>query len=164
MLGEGPIFSVVETGTPTVVADTADRLTLVRWPAFGSILTSSGIGSLLCFPLVSGEARIGAITSYRRTPWNPDPDTYTDGLVLAVLASEIVLQMKAGLTDHGSADFEPGFRDRATIQQAAGITAEQLGITVAEASIRLRAHAFATGQPLAVLARRVVTGETSLEA
>jgi hypothetical protein len=32
----------------------------------------------------------------------------------------------------------------------------QLGVSVAEASVRLRAHAFAQGRPLAELARDVV--------
>jgi hypothetical protein len=53
--------------------------------------------------------------------------------------------------------------DNAVIQQAVGITAEQLGIPIVDAAIRLRAHAFATDQPLTVLARRVVNGETALE-
>lgn len=165
VVGQGPIFSVVETGTPTVVADTAEKMTLTRWPVFGPILSAAGIGSLLCFPLVSGAAHIGAISSYRDTPWFPDPDTYTDGLVLAALTTEIVLRMQAGWTDDGRTDeLESSLRDRAIVNQAAGMTAELLGIGVAEALVRLRANAFAAGQPLAVLARRVVSGETALEA
>ena len=148
----------------TVVVDTAEKITLARWPVFGPTLSTAGIGSLLCFPLVVGAAHIGAISSYRDTPWSPDPDTYTDGLVLAALITEIVLRMQAGWADNGKLDeIEPSLRDRAVVNQAAGMTAEQLGIGIAEASIRLRAHAFATGQPLVVLARRVVSGETALE-
>lgn len=164
VIGHGPIFSVMETGTPTVVADTSENLTITRWPVFGPILSAAGIGSLLCFPLVSGAAHVGAISSYRDRIWSPDPDTYADGLVLAALVSEIVLQMQAGWADSGQPDeIESSLRDRAVVNQAAGVTAERLGISIAEASVRLRAHAFATGQPLVVLARRVVSGETALE-
>lgn len=164
LIGHGPVFSVIETGMPTVVADTADDLTVHRWPVFGPVLRRAGIGSLLSFPLVAGGDRIGAVTSYRTTSWHPDPDTYTDGLVFAALATDVALQVLAesiGLAVPGEA--EPSLRDRAVVQQAVGITAEQLGISVAEAMIRLRAHAFATDQRLAVLARRVVSGETALE-
>ena len=155
---------MTETGTPTVVANTADRPTFVRWPAFGPVLSEAGIGSLLCYPLVSGGARVGSVTSYRDTPWSPDPDTYTDGLLLAALTTEIVLQAQAGaLGDELSIDLQPNLRDRAVIQQAGGITAEQLGISIGEAMVRLRAHAFASNQTLASLARRVTSGETALE-
>jgi GAF domain-containing protein len=164
VIGHGPIFSVVETGTPTVVADTDDKITRVRWPVFGPLLTEAGIRSLLSFPLVSGGARVGAITSYRRTPLFPDPDTYASGLILATLATEIVLQIQAGSNvDPMGDEADAMFQNNAVVQQAVGVTAEQLGISVADAAIRLRAHAFATDQPLAVLARRVVNGETSLE-
>ncbi len=164
VIGQGPIFSVMETGTPTVVADTEDALAQNRWPAFGPVLADAGIRSLLSFPLASGGAHVGAITSYRLTPFFPDPETYTNGLVLAALATEIVLHIEAGLaTGVPDGDTERTMSDNAVIQQAVGITAEQLGIPIVDAAIRLRAHAFATDQPLTVLARRVVNGETALE-
>jgi GAF domain-containing protein len=164
VIGHGPIFSVFETGTPTVMADTNEELTRVRWPVFGPLLTESGIRSLLSFPLVSGAARIGAITSYRRTPLFPDPDTYASGLILATLATEIVLGIQAGAAiDPMGFELDAVSKNNAVVQQAVGMTAEQLGISVADAAIRLRAHAFATDLPLAALARRVVNGETSLE-
>jgi len=164
VIGHGPTFSVFETGTPTVVADTEDGLTRVRWPAFGPVLSEAGIRSLLSFPLVSGGARVGTITSYRRSPLFPDPDMYASGLILATLATEIVLHLQAGLTDDAlRTDFDPLLLRNAAIQQAAGITAEKLAISIVDASIRLRAHAFATDQTLATLAQRVVNGETALE-
>jgi ANTAR domain len=42
------------------------------------------------------------------------------------------------------------------VHQAAGMIAVQLGIGVADALVRLRAHAFATGTPLHKLAEDVV--------
>lgn len=42
------------------------------------------------------------------------------------------------------------------IHQAAGMMSVQLDVTVEQALVRLRAHAFRTGTPLAEIARRVV--------
>lgn len=164
VIGQGPIFSVLETGTPTIVADTHDNITLSRWPVFSPILSQSGIRSLLCFPLVLGAAAVGAITSYNQSPGHPHPDTYVDGLVLATLATEIILQIQAGIADDDIAQaLEPGIQNHAVIQQAVGLVAEDLGISVVEAMIRIRAHAFGSNQTLLVLARRLISGETSLE-
>ncbi len=164
VIGHGPIFSVLETGTPTVVADTHDNVTLSRWPVFSPILSQSGIRSLLCFPLVFGAATAGAITSYSQHPGHPHPDTYVDGLVLATLATEIILQIQAGIAEDDIArSLEPGIQNHAIIQQAVGLVAEDLSISVVEAMIRIRAHAFGSNQALLELARRLISGETSLE-
>lgn len=45
---------------------------------------------------------------------------------------------------------------RAVVHQAAGMISVQLGVDVAEALLRLRAHAFATGRSMADLAAEVV--------
>ena len=46
--------------------------------------------------------------------------------------------------------------DDRVVHQATGMVAAQMGVSVAEAYVRLRARAFAEGQPLGALARAVV--------
>jgi hypothetical protein len=46
--------------------------------------------------------------------------------------------------------------DRATIEQATGMTSAQLGVTIAEAAIRLRAYAQEQNGALATVARAIV--------
>jgi AmiR/NasT family two-component response regulator len=52
---------------------------------------------------------------------------------------------------------------RAEVHQASGMVSVQLGITVAEGLLRLRARAFAEGRPLADVAADVVTRRIRLD-
>ncbi len=61
------------------------------------------------------------------------------------------------------ADAQPGFVPaeldtelHAVVHQAAGMVSIQLDISVGEALVRLRAHAFATDRPLTEVAREVI--------
>ena len=56
-------------------------------------------------------------------------------------------------------ELEAGSNLRLVVHQATGMVAEQLGITVTEALITLRAHAFARDRALTDVANDVVTGE-----
>ena len=62
--------------------------------------------------------------------------------------------------DHGAlgVELEAGSNLRLVVHQATGMVAEQLGITVTEALIRLRAYAFAQDRALTDVANDVVTG------
>ena len=51
----------------------------------------------------------------------------------------------------------------AEVHQAAGILVARFDISVSEALVRLRAHAYAAERPLAEVARQVLTGELRLE-
>ena len=45
---------------------------------------------------------------------------------------------------------------RTQVHQASGMISEQLGVGIGDALIRLRAHAYAEGQPIDEVAREVV--------
>ena len=55
-------------------------------------------------------------------------------------------------------ELEAGSNLRLVVHQATGMVAEQLGITVTEALIRLRAYAFTQDRALTDVANDVVTG------
>ncbi len=52
---------------------------------------------------------------------------------------------------------------RAEVHQASGMLAVQLDLNVAEALVRIRAHAFATDQSVADVAQQIVTHELWLD-
>ena len=81
-----------------------------------------------------------------------------DVLVFADIALRMVLDSAAGIS--GSPGYRPldGLSDsRAEVYQAAGMISVQLGVSLEEAFVRLRAHAFAAGMPLDDIADDVVT-------
>jgi hypothetical protein len=51
---------------------------------------------------------------------------------------------------------EGGADIHAAVHQAAGMVSVQLGVSVADALVRLRAHAFAADRPLTQVAREVI--------
>ncbi len=53
-------------------------------------------------------------------------------------------------------DLDHGESLRGQVHQASGMISEQLGIGIADALVRLRAHAYAEGRPVNVVAADVV--------
>jgi AmiR/NasT family two-component response regulator len=77
--------------------------------------------------------------------------------LLADVAAELILVIQARAPAGTLADeLARSAELHAVVHQAAGMVAVQLGIGVADALVRLRAHAFATGTPLHKLAEEVV--------
>jgi hypothetical protein len=77
--------------------------------------------------------------------------------VLAEVAAEAILLLHARAPAGTLADELAHSADlHLDVHQAAGMVAVQLGIDVADAVLRLRAHAFATGTPLQKVAEDVV--------
>ena len=52
---------------------------------------------------------------------------------------------------------------RLAVHQAAGMVSVQLGVSIDEAVLRLRAHAFAVDEPVSEVARRVVARQLRLD-
>ena len=85
--------------------------------------------------------------------------TLTDRCVelLEVDAAGLLLDSSSGIT--GLSGYRPldGLSDsRAEVYQATGMISVQLGVSLEEALVRLRAHAFAAGAPLDDIAADVV--------
>jgi hypothetical protein len=87
------------------------------------------------------------------------------GLVLADVATQVVLAVQAGAppdTVHELLAGEPAHW--AEVHQATGMASVQLDVSMDEAFVRLRAHAFADGRSLREVARDVVSRRLTLEA
>jgi AmiR/NasT family two-component response regulator len=89
---------------------------------------------------------------------------YRDGLILASLATEAILLLKAGTTDDvAAADFQHALASDALLQQAAGIVSEFFNVPITDAMILIRSKAFSSNYSLAELARVIVQRELSLK-
>jgi hypothetical protein len=144
-------------------ADLADPV-VVRWPAFAQAAVEAGVMAVFSFPLHLGAIRIGVLVLYRDRAGGLSADQLAYGLVLADVATQVVLGLQAGAppdTLHELLAKEPAHW--AEIHQATGIISVRLEVALDEAFVRLRARAFADDLSLRATAREIVAGHLSPE-
>jgi hypothetical protein len=155
-LGEGPCIDAYNADQPIDEPDLAHPET-PRWLAFSGPAIAAGVGSIFGYPLRVGAVRLGALNLYRDRPGPLGVEEHADALVMADIAAQAVLLLQAGAPAGSvAAEIEAGAEFQYVVHQAAGMVAVQLDITVGQALIRLRAHAYRVGRPLTEIARDVV--------
>jgi hypothetical protein len=155
-LGEGPGFDAHQGGVPVAEPDLADpRRT--RWPSFTPPAVSAGAAAVFSYPLHVGAVRLGALTLHQARPGPLSDDQHEDALTMASVVVNTILAHQANAPPNALARELRALSDAgAEIHQACGMVSVQLAVTLAEASVRLRAHAYAEGLPLAEVAGQVV--------
>ena len=155
-LGEGPCMDAIATNSPVLVADVSDGATS-RWPMYASAVHEQGVRSVFAFPLRTGSTSIGVLDVFRDRAGRMTQEDVAQSLTFAEIARVTMLdgQDNAG-TDAVPEGFDeaPGYR--AEVFQAQGMVTVQLGVSLAEALLRMRAYSYAEGRPLADVARDVV--------
>jgi hypothetical protein len=82
---------------------------------------------------------------------------HTDSIAMVEVLTETVLSLQdAAPAGALAADLDDAVAYRAEIHQASGMVSVQLQVPVAEALLRIRAHAFADGRPLGAVAADIV--------
>ena len=156
MLGEGPCVDAYHEDRPVLEPDLASPET-VRWLAFTGAAVEAGARRSSGFPSRSAPARLGALNLYSSRPGPLTDDQHADALVVAELAAEAVLVMQHHAPPGTLADqLVVSANLQSVVHQAAGMVAVQLDVSVIQALIRLRAHAFANDALLANVAEDVV--------
>ncbi|MFF3641009.1 ANTAR domain-containing protein [Streptomyces sp. NPDC002564] len=192
--GQGPSLDSMRYCSVVRVDDLA-TVREDRWPALTAVDTGP-VRGVFCFPLRIGALRIGVLTLLRTHPGpltgvsNEDADLFARALTRYCLgqspsgrstragpgppAADAVPPDGPPAGGSGAGFALPGFLDaadsleRAEIHQATGMLSAQLRIGLADALVRLRAHAYTSGRPLddvahAVIARRLRLGSDSLD-
>ncbi|HTA15787.1 MAG TPA: GAF and ANTAR domain-containing protein [Solirubrobacteraceae bacterium] len=163
-LGEGPCVDAWINRVPVLESNLADPA-VVRWPAFAQAgVVDAGVLAVFAFPLHLGAIRIGVLVLYRGRSGMLNADEMAYGLVLADMATQVLLALQAGAPAdvlHEVLAGEPSHW--AEVHQATGMISVQLGVSLDEAFVRLRAHAFAEGLPLRTVAREIVTRRYCLQ-
>lgn len=155
-LGEGPGLDAIMSGAPVLVPDLAD--TGDRWPGFAGIAAELGVRAVFAFPLRIGAISVGVLVAHRATAGSLTLERLSDALALADVVAGTLLERQstngvAGRTPAGWAGPETY---RAEVHQATGMISVQLGVPLAEALVRLRAHAWAEGRLVGDVAADVV--------
>lgn len=162
-LGEGPCVDAWSRGEPMLEPDLAEPVN-VRWPTFAQAAVEAGVRAVFAYPLHIGAIRIGVLVLYRDRPVGLEVEEAARALVLADVASQVVLALQAGAAPdsvHGLLAAEPPHW--AQVHQATGMVSAQLGVSMDEAFVRLRAHAFADRRSLQEVSRDVVARRLRLK-
>jgi hypothetical protein len=154
--GEGPCVDAYREDRPVLEPNLAHP-DCSRWFAFAPPAVEAGVRAVFGFPLQVGAVRLGALNLYCDRPGPLSEEQYADALVMADVAAQalLVLQAKAppgqlALELEACSDFQT------VVHQASGMVAAQLDVSVGQALIRLRAHAFGNSRPLTQVAEAVV--------
>lgn len=166
-LGEGPCHDVLTSAAPVLAADLDDAEAGMRWPAFTPEAVELGAAAVFVFPLIIGGFQPGVMGTYRRCAGPLSPGQLGDLLILADVATLLLLgvadghapQPEAAELDGQSPDLA---LHRAEIDQATGMLTVQLGVPVAEAFARLRAYAYSENRRLADVAGDIVARRLQL--
>jgi hypothetical protein len=155
-LGEGPGIDAHALGRPVLGPQLGDPAG-VRWPVFAPAAVNAGVLAAFGFPLRIGAIRLGSLDLYHHRPGALDGTQTADAIIMADFITRAVIAMHAN-ADPGELVAEMGDpRDlRTQVHQASGMISEQLGVSIGDALVRLRAHAYAGARPIDEVARDVV--------
>jgi hypothetical protein len=168
-LGEGPCLDSVSFRTPVLVADLADP-DEARWPIYGPALLSHQIRGVFAMPVLVAGEYVGALDLFCVQPGTLKGEHFAGAFVAAELAGVPLLDVMnddllAAVNDpESNAWAELRALSRAEVSQATGMLVAQLGVEPAEALVRLRAHAYATGRSSTDVARDILDRRLRLEA
>ena len=168
-LGEGPCLDAVTRRTTIRVVDLADREE-TRWPAYGPAMLAHQIRSVYAIPVVVAAEFVGALDLFRAQPGPLPGEEFVGAVAAAELAGIPLLDllgadMQAAVADPNSnAWAELNTLSRAEVSQATGMLVAQLEVEPAEALVRLRGHAYATGRTATDVARDILDRRLKLEA
>lgn len=158
-LGEGPCVEASGSGRPVLRPDLAavGSAGSGRWPRFGAAVLDAGVQAIFAFPLRVGAIRVGVLDLYRDTPGPLNAPDLADALAFADAATVMVLHLQDP-DEHGGANaaLAGPIDSQAVVHQATGMITVQLRVSLADALLRLRAHAYATERTVSAVAADVV--------
>ncbi|WP_223189147.1 ANTAR domain-containing protein [Streptomyces sp. TRM68416] len=160
-LGEGPGPDAIRTGSPVLEPD-LDRVRPERWPTLLPAARELGVHGVCCFPLGIGAIRVGVLTVLCDGDRRLGEQQYADATALTAALTGALLNKRPGDGPNGDVPGLgvlpqwPSGLHRPAVHQATGMISVQLGVSMEEALLRLRAHAYAGERPLGEVAADVV--------
>lgn len=156
--GEGPCHDAYAARRPVLTPDLRS-VTHREWPGYSSAAIESGVAGVFAFPLHVGAVVLGVLDVYTDQPGSLSQDQVAAALTTAQRATEILLDgnlvTAGGRLDR---DLSTVLDHRVEIYQAQGMVVVDLGVDLAEALARMRAHAFGNEIALLDLARDIIAG------
>lgn len=171
--GEGPCLDAVASREAVLVPD-LDSPQEQRWPVFTGALLEDGIRGVFAVPILITSVCVGALDLFRAHPGPLEGDALAGAILAAELAAAPLLDLMAESKNVNELD-EASWAsaevrddplaemDRVEVYQATGMLISALDVNAAEALVRLRAHAIATGQTASQVARAIIERKLMLD-
>jgi hypothetical protein len=157
-VGEGPGTTAYALSRPVLVSDLAG-VEGEDWPGFQVAATEHGVAAVFAFPLHIGAVTFGTLELFAEQAGPLTRARAWLARAFAEIAVEVLLDGGAVGRDGGlPLGLLQATENRTEVAQAQGMVMIDLGVSLGEAMVRLRAHAFAQGLSLSELARSVVGG------
>jgi len=152
VLGQGPCHQAYEAAEPVTVELGSD--TDERWPEFSrSAVAAVGPLTVRCFPIRPAGRPIGVLSSYV----TDGRDLAADLVTAQFLADALGVTLLREPVEDDWSDLRDQWSPRSVVHLATGMIADQLRLSTDDALTLLRAHAYATDEPLTDIAQYVVS-------
>jgi GAF domain-containing protein len=154
---QGPCVDCFRCAAPVSVADLNQAAD--RWPRFVAALGQHGpFASVHAVPLRLRRQAIGALNLLHRAPGSLSEDDLALGQALADIATIGILQERAiHRSEVINEQLQAALNSRVIIEQAKGVLAQHLGLSMDEAFTRLRDYVRSHNLRLADVARLLAT-------
>jgi hypothetical protein len=161
-LGQGPSAEVIGSGAPVLEGELDGAEALARWPEFTPTALARGVAAIFAVPVGAGATRMGVLGLYRDHPGALSSELFDAVLLYADAVLMLALDERGGLAP-GTLDLiGAGFSERrAEVHQAVGMVSVQLGVSLTDALVALRARAYADGLTIAQVAADVIARRVS---
>ncbi|MDP3966973.1 MAG: GAF and ANTAR domain-containing protein [Nocardioides sp.] len=163
--GEGPCHDAYADGRIVQQPD-LEATGHARWPAFTATVVGLGARAAFAFPLQIGSIRLGTLDLYRGSPGPLSDEVLSRALVFADAALLVLMHLHDEVSDPEALASRAAdvLVARPEVHQATGMVSVQAQVTLRDALMMLRAHAFAEDIPLWEVARRVLHHEVRFPA
>lgn len=152
--GEGPCVDAYTSGEMVAEAALANTS---RWTAFAPGAVQRGVEAVFAFPLQAGATRFGALDLYRLAPGPLSREAYGEAQVVAQQVTVGLVRLLAGAAPGTVPPAMIGpLNEGAVMHQAAGMVSVQMQVSIDDALVALRAHAYVSGSRVREIAVRVV--------
>jgi len=154
-LQSGPCVTSIDDNKPVPVDDLGQNGD--RWPDYSREATAIGVRGVLGLPLVLDDRRVGSLDVYSAEPRRWSDEVIDVALTLADIGAAYVLSAsQLARSERTAEQLQTALNSRVVIEQAKGVLAARLGISMAEAFERLRNTARRESTKVANVAQRVI--------
>jgi len=153
--GAGPCVDSQRTARPVLVADLADHPR--KWEEFTKVAATVGVVSVASIPIRLGGVGLGVLDLYHDSQHRWTIQEVRLAGRLARMAASYAFELYRAR--RSAAQLQQALDSRVIIEQAKGMLAERMGITVDAAFDRLRAHSRDHNMPIRTVADAVVQRE-----
>ena len=155
----GPGAEAFRTSRPVRSGELAGFQAHLRWPEFGEAALSAGFRAVTAVPMRLRGQVLGALDLFLTEAVDLTDEDLIVAQALADLATIAILQDRANIDDRTQiSHLRTALETRVLIEQAKGIVAHAVEVTMDEAFSRIRSHARNNNKRLRDISAAIVSG------